>query len=46
MKYRYAGYEYMNRIILAPDIHIVSSCGADNSLINATCLITTSLDIN
>ena len=46
MKYRDAGYEYMNGIILTSDIHIVSSCKADDSLINATYLITTSMDIN
>jgi hypothetical protein len=41
MKKRDAGYEYMNGIILTGDIHIVKSCGADDSLINATYLITT-----
>ena len=46
MKYRDAGYEYMNGIILTSDIYIVSSCAADDSLINATYLITTSIDIN
>jgi len=36
----------MNGIILTSDIHIVSSCKADDSLINATYLITNSKDIN
>jgi hypothetical protein len=46
MKCRDAGKEYMNPIILTSDIHIVSSCEADDSLINATYLITNSIDIN
>ena len=46
MKNRDAGYEYVNWIILTSDIHIVNSCKADDSLINATYLITTSTDIN
>ena len=46
MKYRDAGYEYMNGIILTSDIYIVSQCEADDGLINATYLITTSIDIN
>jgi hypothetical protein len=46
MKNRDTGNEYMKGIILTSDIHIVSSCEADDSLINDTYLITTSIDIN
>jgi len=46
MKNRDAVYGYVNRIILTSDIHTVRSCEADDSFINATYLITTSVDIN
>jgi len=36
----------MNGIILTSDIHIVSSCESYDSLINASYLNTTSIDIN
>jgi len=35
----------MNGIILTSDIHIVNSCEAHDSLINATYLITALIDI-
>jgi len=46
MKNKDAGYDYMNGIISTSDIHTVSSCEAEDSLVNATYLITTSIDIN
>jgi hypothetical protein len=45
MKNSDAIYEYMKGIILYNGIHIVSLCEADDSLINATHLITASVDI-
>jgi len=46
MKNKDAGYDNMNGIISTNDIGTVSSCDAEDSLVNATYLITTSIDIN